>query len=31
MVIPDSSFLHCVAVESEGKVQYATFAFGRYG
>ena len=26
--IPNSSFLHTVAVETDGKIQYATFAFG---
>ena len=29
MEIPTCSFLHTVAVEVEGKVQYATFVFGK--
>ena len=28
--IPDSSFLHTAAVETEGKIQFATFAFGKH-
>ncbi len=28
--IPDSSFLHTAAVEVDGELQYATFAFGKH-